>query len=79
MEFKQCWCYKASKLVNIEFTSFNPNLTWTSDGFLLGKSDSKLNKFDILIFSKRNVERAMIPSNVKKLIHIVSICVKIFE
>lgn len=52
------------KLVDIELAPDNPYFSYVENKFLLQKNDTT-NKFDILIFCRRDVERITIPSYIK--------------
>lgn len=66
-ELKDEWCCEIKYLINISVSKQNKNFIFYDDKFLLGKTDSKSDKYDILLFARRDIECAIIPSFIKKI------------
>lgn len=56
-----------SQLSNILISDTNTHFKWFEESFLLGKSEENVDDFDVLIFARRNIEHAKIPSNIKRI------------
>ncbi|KAK8852946.1 hypothetical protein M9Y10_017942 [Tritrichomonas musculus] len=65
IELEEGWCYRTYKLAKIIISPSNGQFVFKDDKCLLGKSDSKSDEFDILLFARRDIEDISIPSNVK--------------
>lgn len=61
------WCEKVDRLKNINIMKENKCFTWYNDQFILGKSDPKSDKFDVLLFARRDIQVANIPSFIKRI------------
>ena len=59
------WCAYANCLARIESSPENQYFVMKDDQLLLGKSDPKSDKFDVLHFAVRDLTTAHIPSNIK--------------
>lgn len=65
--FDKYWCSHL-KFLNEVKVSKNENEFITFDGdFLYGKSDTKSDNFDVILFARRNIRCAVIPSHVKRI------------
>ncbi|KAK8883602.1 hypothetical protein M9Y10_042696 [Tritrichomonas musculus] len=64
---KSRWCCKSSKLTNVIISPFNKNFKYLDDEhqIIIGKSDTKSDMFDTIMFASRNIQRATIPKNIK--------------
>lgn len=57
------WGREISFLINIKiFPSKNSNLVYYDNSFILGKSNTKSDNYDVLLFARRNVKHVKIPS-----------------
>lgn len=56
------WCDRSPRLTKISVSSKNPLYSFYEDKYVLKKSSIEKENFDILAFSIRNIEIAMIPS-----------------
>ena len=61
------WCCGTSKLIKIIISPQNKNFILCDDNFIFGKSNIKIDKYDILVFACRNIKTAQIPSLIKKI------------
>lgn len=62
------WCDRASKLQEIIVSPQNKNFIFYQNKFLLGKSgENKDDLYDILLFSRRDIEHCLIPSTIKRI------------
>lgn len=67
-EFNESWCDGMEKLTNITiFENKEHNISYYGDKFIIGKSDFKSDKYDIIIFTRRDVKHVTIPSFTKKI------------
>lgn len=66
-EFKESWCYEASKLINFTINPQNKNFMSYDDIFIIGKSNIESDEFDVIFFARRDIEEATIPSFIKKI------------
>lgn len=64
-DLKEGWCKKASNLTNITISPKNEHFIYYNNEILLGKTEPKSEKFDILLYCKYDVEKVVIPSYVK--------------
>lgn len=67
VELKDEWCCGTKYLVNISVSKKNKNFVFYQDDFLLGKLDPKSEIYDVLLFVRRDIEHAIIPSFIKKI------------
>lgn len=61
------WCKGTSELISISVSSQNRNFSLFNNQFILGKTIKDSDNYDILLFSCRNIKKAVIPSNIKKI------------
>ena len=61
------WCYEMSRLSNVSLSSENKNFLFFGNEMIIGKSDPESDRFDVVVFACRDVERAVIPSYVKSI------------
>ena len=66
-EFKEGWCSFTSKLINIEISPENPYCTAINNDIIIGKSSDNSEVFDLLIFVRRNIQKLIIPSTIKRI------------
>lgn len=59
------WCQGAYNLKDIIISPSNKHYQYKDDRYFLGKSDQLSDNYDVLIFCKRDIEAAIIPSNIK--------------
>ena len=64
-ELKEGWCSDTDYLKKISVSPMNNHFVFKEDKYLLGKSDSNQDEFDILLFARRDIEEISIPSNIK--------------
>ena len=62
---KDDWCEKVQDLTEIEVSPKNNLFTYYDGKFLLGKSDENQPEFDILFYSRFDIEDAVIPPQIK--------------
>lgn len=65
--FKADFFCESEKLNEISFDSNNPNFLIYENNFLIGKEYKESKEYDVLLFARRNIEEAMIPSFIKKI------------
>lgn len=66
--FKEGWCASIMDLITFNIQASENDLVSFCNGlFLLTKSDSKSDTFDVLIFARRDIEVAVIPDFVKRI------------
>lgn len=61
------WCYGASNLTTVKIMPNNEHFMFINDQYMLSKSSPKSDKYDVLAFARRDIERAVIPSFIKKI------------
>lgn len=61
------WCWGTPSLTNISIMPNNPNFTYYDEKFIFGKSNPKSQTFDLLLFARRDIQKAVIPSFIKKI------------
>ena len=66
-ELKEGWCFGINKYMKITISPLNDNFRYEKNEFLLGKSDQSKDKFDILLFANIDINRIIIPPNVRKI------------
>lgn len=66
-ELKEAWCRRTFKLVNVTVDERNPYFKNSEENskLILGKSDTKSDNFDVIVFASRGIEDVTIPSNIK--------------
>lgn len=66
--FKDDWCCFASKLKEIFlFPHLTSNLKNLNNEFIIGKSLSQSDEYDVLYFADREIKKAFIPSFITKI------------
>lgn len=55
-EFEKDWCFSTEKLTNISVSPMNKHIKYFENKFLLKKSNEKIEKFDILLFARRDID-----------------------
>ena len=63
-ELRDGWCCYTNHLTNITISPDNKNFIYKDNQFLLGKTDPKSDNFNVLLFARRDLTKAIIPSNV---------------
>lgn len=66
-ELEEGWCNETSQLFNVSISAKNPNYKYINNAFIIGKSDKNNNNYDVINFSRRNIEQCVIPSNIKRI------------
>lgn len=66
-KIKEGWCDDVDNLKNIFVDKNNENFIFYEDNFLLGKSNMLCDEFDVLLFARRNIIIAKIPSFIKRI------------
>lgn len=61
------WLCPSKKLDKINVMSNNENYTYYDNSFILGKSNLNSDIFDVLVFSRRNIEHATIPPFIRQI------------
>ncbi|KAK8842129.1 hypothetical protein M9Y10_026356 [Tritrichomonas musculus] len=59
-----CFC-GMNELRNIIISPSNDRFQYKDDKYLLCKTDEKSDNFDVILFARRDIEKAIIPSNIK--------------
>ncbi|KAK8870768.1 hypothetical protein M9Y10_008655 [Tritrichomonas musculus] len=70
-EFKRNWCYGVSHLTDIiimESENEEPNVIYYENKFLLAKSDTNSDAFDVLVFARRDIDDVVVPSFIKTIV-----------
>lgn len=73
------WCDRAGKLQEIIVSPKNKNFIFYENKFLLGKSGQNNDDlYDILLFSRRDIEHCLIPASIKRIdSYAFNLCLKI--
>lgn len=67
-DLKDGWCNGIGKLTNISISpNTNGNIQYYDDKCIIGKSANNGHEYDILLFARRDIEKAVIPSFIKKI------------
>lgn len=66
-KFTENWCSNTQKLCSITISAKNKNFIYLDSKMIIGKSDSKSEDYDILVFARRDIEIAVIPSFIKRI------------
>ena len=61
-DLKDGWCCSTQKLNEIKVDSNNPKYKMYDDKLLIGKSNLEEEKYDVLVFCCRDVEKITIPN-----------------
>ena len=64
-ELKEDWCFNIKNLKKITISPSNSHFKIQENKYLVGKSDSSKDEFDILFFACRDIDQICIPSNIK--------------
>ena len=67
IEFKDGWCSGLRNLTEIKMRPSNKNFIYIDNKFLLGKSYVGSDIYDVLLFARRDIKEALIPSFVRKI------------
>ncbi|KAK8835695.1 hypothetical protein M9Y10_042292 [Tritrichomonas musculus] len=68
VSFEERWCDKTFKLTKIKIIeNETKNICYYDDKFIIGKSDQKSDNYDLLLFARRDIETANIPSFIKRI------------
>lgn len=65
IDLNKGWCCGTDKLTQFDVDANNKFFINYNNDFILGKSNSSNENFDILVFARRDIKRALIPSNIK--------------
>lgn len=55
------------KGIRLKVSPKNEYFSWFDDSFLIGKSDHEIDGFDTLLYARRDIEKAIIPSFIKRI------------
>lgn len=67
-DLKDGWCNGIGKLTNISISpNTNGNIQYYDDKCIIGKSENNGHEYDVLLFARRDIEKAVIPSFIKKI------------
>lgn len=70
-KFGDNWCRETKNLIEVNVIqsslSKSQNIIYFDDKFIIGKSDVKSENYDLLIFARRDILTAKIPSFIKKI------------
>lgn len=61
------WLYGALNLIKVSVMPNNKHFKNYDDNLVIGKSDSKSDNFDVLIFARRDIKKIEIPQNIKQI------------
>ena len=64
-ELKERWCCDTKYLKKITISPTNCQFKFIDDKYLIGKSESKNDEFDKLLFVSRDIIEISIPTNIK--------------
>ncbi|KAK8865151.1 hypothetical protein M9Y10_010685 [Tritrichomonas musculus] len=65
-ELKERWCFGTPNLTKVTiFQNFHQNIKKIDENLIVGKSNSKSEEFDVLVFVNRRIEKVTIPSFIK--------------
>ena len=66
-ELEEGWCNHTWELTKISISKNNQNFSFLDEEhkIIIGKSDKYKEFFDVVVFSCRNIKKAIIPSNIK--------------
>ncbi|KAK8896976.1 hypothetical protein M9Y10_014906 [Tritrichomonas musculus] len=67
VDLEEGWCSNVRHLTNINLSQNNLHFSYYEGKFILGKTDPKSDIYDNLLFAKRDIEKAEIPSFIKKI------------
>ena len=67
VEIQDGWCQSTPFLTEIKMIGKNENFIYYKDQFLLGKSTQESEIFDVLLFARRDIEHAIIPSFITRI------------
>ena len=68
LEFNEAWCKSTSNLKNVTiFPTDQENISYYEDKFIIGKSDLKSDKYDVLIFARRDIKSVSIPEKIVRI------------
>lgn len=66
-ELKEGWCCGTPKLTKVTIIPTGlQNFFYNDNGLIVGKTDSKSDEFDILVFARRDLKKVTFPSNIKR-------------
>lgn len=65
VELKEGWCKGTYNLTNVTVDPENPRYRCDDGQIIIGKSTTKSENFDVLVFCARNVKEATIPNTIK--------------
>lgn len=65
-ELHEGWCKWTSELTCVSISEANSNFRNIEGKMIVGKSDTKTEVFDLLVFANRNIEFAKIPESVRR-------------
>ena len=66
-EFEEGWCKSLENLNQISISSENRNFKIINDDFILGKTNQNDHIFNEIIFARRNIKHAIIPSYINQI------------
>ena len=65
VELKKGWCNKIEKLTHIKISSNNQRYIYLNETYILEKSDQNSDIYDTIVFARRDIQTAVIPSFIK--------------
>lgn len=66
-DLQERWCHGTEKLTSITISPMNKCFSYYENKFIVGKADIHSECFDSLIFSRRDIKEATIPSFIKEI------------
>lgn len=67
VEFQEGWCIGLSKLNKISISPLNHNFQYINDHIIIGKLNENENQFKKIIFARRDIKSATIPSHIEQI------------
>ena len=67
VSFEEGWFRQANNLKELIITERNKNVLFLDNSLMIGKSEPKSDKYDVIIYAKRDTKNVLIPSFVKRI------------
>lgn len=65
VKFENGWCFGTKNLTKINIFPSNQNFIYLENQLIIGKTDLKSNEYDTLVFARRDIKIARIPTFIK--------------
>lgn len=66
-QFGEIWCYGTNNLATFSISPLNLNFLNYDNKFILGKTEKKSDKFDVIVFACRKIKKPIIPSHIRSI------------